>query len=1161
MKTGNSSGAPRESVLRHLLQVARRNEPEPARDRDLLEQYAGSRDEASFTALVRRHGPMVFAVCRRLLRHQQDAEDAFQATFLVLARKVDSIRKQDSLASWLYGVAYRLAVRARQQQASRRSHETRGDHVPQTDPQAGAALREFTAALDAELAGLPDALRSALVLCYLEGKTQDEAAARLGWSKSTLRRRLDRGLALLRSRLTRRGLALSAGLLAVAVFQGSAPAAPPAALVKATATAALQFGAGRAAAAVSARAVALAEGGLKTMLLTKLKTVAILLVVLGLAATGVGALAHSAGTGVPPEEARQVKRIPPPPNDTTTPPSPAAEKPPPGTLPAGAVARLGNGDQWFDGQVSLVAFSPDGKLLARAPGDDTIRLVDPVTGKEVRKLSAAGGSAVAGNPQYFNGSGLFFSPDGKTLGLLRLNQALLLWDVDTGKDLPRLEVDPGLNALSVAFSPDGKAVAVGGSKNPPRLFDVATGKELTRLGDAGNVRAVAFAPDGKTVVTGGDDQMVRVWDVATGKEVRVLDGHRNALHGVAVAPDGKTVATVADDATLRLWDPATGKELRLIETGLTQLNLTSTMTSFFRFSGDGKAVLLGKTADRAIRSWDVATGQEQARFEAPRSQTVTWGHLALSPDGKTVAVSGVNSPTRLFDRASGKELEPVPGHRHPVHAVAFAPDGKLLASASADKTVRLWDVATGKEVRVLRGHRGTVSSLAFSPDGKLLASAGNDPSDRVISIWDVANGNEVHRLRGVPGAEGPNPNLRPVVYGFTALAFASDSKTLVSQTFDARLVVWDVTGERSPRVLKPRCTAFAFTPSRKTLVAVNETEGRLLDVLSDEDLGTVPDWSKTPMPSPAAAVSPDGRTLCLLGSDTSVRLLDMSGRGGKRTLPAEGYQQPQILPGGMLYPRPPTDLSQFPYGRPFSVAFSPDGKTVALTSTDSVRLIETASGKERCRLRGHDGSVAAIAFSPNGHLLASASLDTTVVLWDLQAAGRGDKQEAVTEENVKERWGDLGLAEPAKAYRTLVALADAPKVALPFLEENLKATPPKTKDQIAALVKDLDSDEFATRKKAADELERLGEPAREALTKLLETKPSLDLSRRVEGLLQKIDGQGMPVDRLRELRAVEALELMNTPEARKLLEKLAGGDADARLTVEARQSLERLGKK
>src|SRR5262249_55070171 len=157
------------------------------------------------------------------------------------------------------------------------SHEQRGDPVPQTDPQAGAAWRELTAALDEELATLPDGLRSPLVLCYLEGRTQDDAADRLGWGKSTLRRPLGPRPGVRRSRLPRRGLDFSAGLLAVAVAQGSAPAAPPAALARATAAAALEFGAGQVAPAVSARAVALAEGGLKTMLLTKLKTVAILL--------------------------------------------------------------------------------------------------------------------------------------------------------------------------------------------------------------------------------------------------------------------------------------------------------------------------------------------------------------------------------------------------------------------------------------------------------------------------------------------------------------------------------------------------------------------------------------------------------------------------------------------------------------------------------------------------------------------------------------------------------------------------------------------------------------------------------------------------------------------------------------------------------------------
>src|SRR5262249_22196880 len=165
----------------------------------------------------RRHGPMVLATCRRVLRHAEDAEDAFQAAFLILARKAGSIRRSESVGGWLHRVAYRLALKARAGAARRRRPLARGEPMTFADPTAAAAGQEAQALLDEELQRLPERYRSALVLCYLEGLTQEAAARRLGWSKGTLRRRLGQGRELLRRRLIRRGLAPSAALAATLV--------------------------------------------------------------------------------------------------------------------------------------------------------------------------------------------------------------------------------------------------------------------------------------------------------------------------------------------------------------------------------------------------------------------------------------------------------------------------------------------------------------------------------------------------------------------------------------------------------------------------------------------------------------------------------------------------------------------------------------------------------------------------------------------------------------------------------------------------------------------------------------------------------------------------------------------------------------------------------
>src|SRR5215470_15714302 len=256
------------TVLRHVRRLAATRHAESTPDRGLLERFVADRDEAAFEELVRRHGPMVLGVCRRVLRRPEDTEDAFQAAFLVLARRAAAVRQSDSLGSWLHGVAYRVAASLRRDLARRRAREAVVAEPPEAAAAAEVSWQDVRVALYEELARLPERFRAPLVLCYLEGKTRDEAARELGWSVGTLRGRLERGRDLLRSRLTRRGLALSAALLGAALTH-DASAALPATLIGAAAKSA--------AGTVPAQVAALTGGVLRTMFIAKVKTVALLL--------------------------------------------------------------------------------------------------------------------------------------------------------------------------------------------------------------------------------------------------------------------------------------------------------------------------------------------------------------------------------------------------------------------------------------------------------------------------------------------------------------------------------------------------------------------------------------------------------------------------------------------------------------------------------------------------------------------------------------------------------------------------------------------------------------------------------------------------------------------------------------------------------------------
>jgi RNA polymerase sigma factor (sigma-70 family) len=276
-------------VVDFLRRAALRQADGGLTDGQLLGRFIEQRDQAAVAALVQRHGPMVWGVCRRILRHHHDAEDAFQATFLVLVRKAVSIRQREMMANWLYGVAHQTAMKARAMIAKRRAREQRGTTMPEAQAHEQDSSYDLQALLDQELSRLPDKYRVAIVLCDLEGKTRQEAARQLGLPEGTMAGRLRRGRAMLARRLAQRGLAVSGGALAAVFSQETASAVMPISVVASTIKAASMFAAGPVAAtgAISVPVAALTEGVLKAMLLAKLRIPLVVIVALALAGTGV----------------------------------------------------------------------------------------------------------------------------------------------------------------------------------------------------------------------------------------------------------------------------------------------------------------------------------------------------------------------------------------------------------------------------------------------------------------------------------------------------------------------------------------------------------------------------------------------------------------------------------------------------------------------------------------------------------------------------------------------------------------------------------------------------------------------------------------------------------------------------------------------------------
>jgi RNA polymerase sigma factor (sigma-70 family) len=358
-------------------------------DAQLLEAFISRHDEAAFTALVRRHGPMVLGVCKRVLQNVHDAEDAFQATFLILARRADTIGNPAALPGWLHEVARRTAARARTTKATRRMHERRVPDMPKTDFIADVAWRDLQPILDEEVGRLPEQCRVPFVLCYLEGYTYEKAAAKLRCLPGTISRRLARARELLRRRLTQRGLALPAGVLAAALSQNTAPAAMATPLAASTVKVALASAAGTAAAGVvSAKVAALVDGGLRAMALTTTRFFTVLLLAVSLLAVSGGGLAYTVLANQPGDTGPAAKK-----------PDAAARVIPADAAKAEQMIVMGSvvdaaGKPVPQAHVALLArrkhthragdgiIVPEALAQGRADGDGRFRLILPRTSKE-----------------------------------------------------------------------------------------------------------------------------------------------------------------------------------------------------------------------------------------------------------------------------------------------------------------------------------------------------------------------------------------------------------------------------------------------------------------------------------------------------------------------------------------------------------------------------------------------------------------------------------------------------------------------------------------------------------------------------------------------------------------------------------------------------------
>jgi RNA polymerase sigma factor (sigma-70 family) len=1156
-------------ILQHVHKVLVARGEERVSDRELLSRFAQHRDQGAFAALVRRHGPMVFSVCQRILHNSHDAEDTFQATFLTLARKAASRNWHESVGPWLYLVASRLALRGKAGAGRHARLDPHADRSAPDDPLAAASSREVVALLHEQLGQLPESCRAPLVLCGLEGLTRDEAAQQLGWSVGTLRRRLEQGRQLLRDRLQRHGI--GAARLGALDGLGLLAGVPDDLFGKTISLLQTLPGPTQ----IVAGTVPLAVGA-KALTLSRVSLGVVCVLIAGLAAGGLWLAMASA---------------PPPQSQAKAPESESAAKGQPGTvvpadrlgdpLPKGAVARLGTTRL----RGNRCRFLLDSRRLVREWGGGNLQISEVPSGRPLVLIRASD----VPQRKHIIGSTLAFTRDGKYLAAVCWDGRCGIWETATGKLLRWLETGLFYSLVACDFSPDGKLVAVGHAVSHTTtddttvgVFEVQTGRKLFSVlgtnstfaadgrslvawnayGERPTLKARRVAvPTGKELATrdyhgrwinftpASDGTLfleilasgsVRVHDLAAGKVKHTLrgpsTGRGNPVY-VRHAPGRRELLAVGiEPAGIWCWDKDTGKELWQVRLE------TPAHTSVL--SADGKSLVTSESSG-IVRVWDVTTGKQRSTFRPG-----TLGHhnaVAVSPDGKTIATTSggiFSSSVVLWDSSTGKPASDLPGHASAITAAAFAADGATVWTIGKDGTLRTWDSATGQQRA--RVPAGPATSLAVAADGKALFAAGGGTG--VVRVLDAWTGREVRRFQAFTG---------PLL----GLALTADGRQLFAAGRDrepgAQYLVRVLDAQSGTKGREFGASAagmeqLAVRPDGK--MAATTHTGRRVRLWDDsgkqvqEHVGRsqrTSAWARgeTPFCIGAVALSPEGRWLTYSDQDQGIVIVDArSGQEVGRAKTEVYYQTPAAR----------DDLRHV-------LAFSPDGKTVAWSGAESsseVLLIEARTHQVRRRLPGDSAPVGQLVFSPDGRRLLSAGPDGSALVWDVRGARPGKPASSPSAAAVAGWWVQLGKPAAARAYGLMQEMTAHPKAALALLREKLKPIKAVKAARLEALLANLGADDFKEREKASQELVALAAAAEPALRAALAKNPDLEVKRRVQDALKQVEA-----GRLRPERAVEVLEMIADPGARKLLDELAGGLHGAALTVDAAGAAARIGKR
>ena len=572
--------------------------------------------------------------------------------------------------------------------------------------------------------------------------------------------------------------------------------------------------------------------------------------------------------------------------------------------------------------VTCAAFGTDGSWIASGGADNSIKIWQVATGRELRALTGHTGSIKS----------LAISPNGQWLASGSSDRTVKVWNVATGRELYSL---PGHTSSieALAFSPDNRWLASGSADRTIKIWDLTNGREIRTLNDhTARVIALAFSGNGKFLASGSADTTVKVWDTVSWQAVHALRKHTKEITALAFSSDSSWLASADSDGIVCLWSSGSDRS---------RFTMRHNASRVLAVAFDSGNSLISTHSDGGIEFWDLTTGEEGRAIpgDATAEQLV---FASFSSDANTLASSTGNRTVNLRKVVSGEIGLTFESHSTGFNAVAFSPDNRWFASASDDSSIRLWQVATGRELPRLSGHTGYVRTIAFSQDSHFLASGSRSGE---VKIWEIANGRLAFSLPSSPK-------------GINVVAFSPDGKSLAVAGMQPTVEIWDLESKRGLTLLghTDEITSVVFSVDGRFVSSGGRDKTvRVWDLKTGGVARTLDNLGAE---INSLAVSPDGNLLAAANADNTVRLWDLATGVPLKTLTGHS-------------------------GEVLKVAFNPEGSLLASSSTDrSVKLWDPKTGSELRALTGAFESVNGVAFSKDGRWLLSASGDGSMMVWN-----------------------------------------------------------------------------------------------------------------------------------------------------------------------------------